>query len=164
MMPFTSPSRIQYKHDNVQDSLILEPICEPVFRESMRVIPVPRRTTFSHNRYTKGSNYEVTILVTRGDEYPKRSYEKKTHPTYEVRTKRVTVNQISLLSHHSIYRPLSLSKFLKTVIFDVNLMSFASFSHNIGIFKKACQPLVLVTEGQLFQSKSHFLQHGHHRY
>jgi hypothetical protein len=29
--------------------------------------------------------YEPIILVTRGDSLPKRNYERKTHPTYEVR-------------------------------------------------------------------------------
>ncbi len=28
--------------------------------------------------------YEAIILVTRGDEMPKKNYEKKLHPTYEV--------------------------------------------------------------------------------
>ena len=28
--------------------------------------------------------YESTILVTRGDEMPKKNYGKKLHPTYEV--------------------------------------------------------------------------------
>lgn len=28
--------------------------------------------------------YEVVVLVTRGDELPKKNYEKKKHPTYEV--------------------------------------------------------------------------------
>lgn len=39
--------------------------------------------------------YEATILVTRGDEMPKKNYEKKLHPTYEV-THTSTVS-------HSVY-------------------------------------------------------------
>lgn len=30
-------------------------------------------------------HYDVSVLVTRGDEMPKKNYEKKKHPTYEVR-------------------------------------------------------------------------------
>jgi hypothetical protein len=30
------------------------------------------------------SDYEPIVLVTRGDELPKKNYEKKVHPTYEV--------------------------------------------------------------------------------
>ena len=30
------------------------------------------------------STYEPLILVTRGDEMPKKNYERKLHPTYEV--------------------------------------------------------------------------------
>jgi hypothetical protein len=30
--------------------------------------------------------YQPLILVTRGDEMPKKNYETKLHPTYEVRT------------------------------------------------------------------------------
>jgi hypothetical protein len=29
-------------------------------------------------------SYDPIILVTRGDELPKKNYEKKLHPTYEV--------------------------------------------------------------------------------
>lgn len=29
-------------------------------------------------------DYEPIVLVTRGDELPKKNYEKKVHPTYEV--------------------------------------------------------------------------------
>jgi hypothetical protein len=30
-------------------------------------------------------DYEAVILVTRGDDLPKKNYEKKLHPTYEVK-------------------------------------------------------------------------------
>jgi hypothetical protein len=39
--------------------------------------------------------YEAIILVTRGDEMPKKNYEKKLHPTYEVNRPLVTqINEI----------------------------------------------------------------------
>ncbi len=31
-------------------------------------------------------DFDCVILVTRGDELPKKNYEKKKHPTYEVRS------------------------------------------------------------------------------
>jgi hypothetical protein len=37
------------------------------------------------------AEYEALILVTRGDELPKKNYEKRLHPTYEV----IGINSLS---------------------------------------------------------------------
>jgi hypothetical protein len=37
-----------------------------------------------YNEMDKDLSYETIVLVSRGDDIPKKNYEKKKHPTYEV--------------------------------------------------------------------------------
>lgn len=51
-------------------------------------------------------DFDAVILVTRGDELPKKNYEKKKHPTYEVRKCMLNMRENKLFLNMTFFRHL----------------------------------------------------------
>lgn len=65
------------------------------------LIPVPVLTFSSVELFGQmNDNFEPIVLVARGDELPKKNYEKKVHPTYEVTVHIISPQTMIKSTHH----------------------------------------------------------------